>query len=52
MIRLHKIHNFFNQHDLVCVAVSEVTWGHAIYVVNIITVAIYHLDDTLFVAAV
>ena len=31
---------------------AEVTRGHAIYVVNIVTVAIYHLDDALFVAAV
>ena len=31
---------------------AEVTLGYAIYVVNIINVAIYHSDGTWFVAAV
>ena len=45
-------HRALTSIDLVCVAVAEVTLGYAIYVVNIITVAIYHSDGTWFVAAV
>ena len=52
MIRLHKIHNFFNQHRFSLCRSGEVTLGYAIYVVNIITVAIYHADGAWFAAAV